>query len=307
MTTIPTGQGGGIAPATPATPVTGQPPAIPVAPVPPQPTPPTELLAGKYKSEEDLNSGITALINKQYATPEAKADYYKSLESGLGGQPTAPQQPQSQTPATTDGLQIQPPPQPDVTSMSPDQIVQAAGLTSEAIGEQFRTNGNLTDDQYAAFAKVSPAYNRLAVDSYLQAQAGQHAFMQSQIDTATSKATEAAGGDTQLTNLRQYAAANLSGKDAAFDALNAQLDSNPAIYAELVQYIKTKHATGMGAGGAQPLVNATLPAQGTGVTAFANNREASTMANDPRMQTDPNFKKVYDARMAMTPDQNFSL
>lgn len=115
-------------------------------PAPADAPPPSEqLLAGKYKTPQELEKA------------------YKELEAKLG----QPQQPAADAPAD-----------PAATDAAAQQAVSDAGLDFEALAQEVQTNGKLTDESYAALQRVG--IPKEIADAYIQ---GQQALVEKQIST----------------------------------------------------------------------------------------------------------------------------
>jgi hypothetical protein len=121
-----------------------------------------------------------------------------------------------------------------------DEILTAAGLKADELGAQWATEGKLTDEQYAALkAKGIP---KGVVNQHMQA--AQLAYTTT-MQTAQSQATQIAGGEQQLETLRQWAASNMP---EYLKPLNEQVRTNPALYPQLMEGIKTAYSMKHGAG-----------------------------------------------------------
>jgi hypothetical protein len=95
--------------------------------------PAPELIAGKYKTSDDLNKGILELLKKTHG--DDLSEFYKGLESGVGKAPETP-------PADPGNLQI-----PEVDTPNVDIAKYAT---------EFTTKGTLSDESMEAMSKVMP-------------------------------------------------------------------------------------------------------------------------------------------------------
>lgn len=218
------------------------------------------MYAGKFKQADDLYNGVVELHksmnlvpladfktiigeNKPFKDVIALEGYYKNLES-MRGKLTAP--PKADTPKADTK-------QPSTLSIDPakpaeigddagvDEILTAAGLKADELGAQWASEGKLTDAQYAALkAKGIP---KGVVNQHMQA--AQLAYTTT-MQTAQSQAVQIAGGEQQLETLRQWAA---SGNMPEYlKPLNEQVRTNPALYPQLMEGIKTAYSAKHGAG-----------------------------------------------------------
>lgn len=201
------------APAAPAAPVAEAKPAIPVPPPAPPITPASELLAGKYKSVDDLVKG------------------YKELESRLGAPKPA------ETPA--------PPPLPQTV----EEVLNLAGLKDSEVATQYLAKGELTAEQYAAFAKVGRG--RGEVDAFLAGQKAMREAQELQQQQILNESAKYVGGDQQLQTLLQFAGTL---PKARIDDLNARLaDKNK--YKGALAEILTEYKQTTGTANAAPVIS----------------------------------------------------
>jgi len=166
--------------------------AVPAAPAPaapptlPSDAPPageSTLLAGKYKTVEELVKG------------------YKNLESKLGAPPPAPAAP---APAGT------PAPAGVVPPIDAAAAVKQAGLDFEALNAEYAANQTITDESYAKLEKAG--IKRDIVDAYIEGQKALTERTQQGIYSTI-------GGEENYKGMIQWAAQNLDeGAKAAFNA-----------------------------------------------------------------------------------------
>lgn len=142
-----------------------------------------ELIAGKFKTQEDL-------VNS-----------YKELEQKLGSY------------------------RQETTQSTVDEIINAAGLSGADLAANFSTDGQLSDEQYAAFEKVG--FGKDVVDTFLR---GQQAIAQNSVyaqERIKEHAIKMVGGEQQLEGLMRWAATNLP--EGRVEDLNLRL-AEPASY-----------------------------------------------------------------------------
>ena len=198
-------------------------------PAPPAPEPQSqELLAGKYRSVDDLVKG------------------YKELESRLGRSPEA----QGSTPEPAGDQpegQPDPAPEPPPPPQSVDDVLERAGLQQSDLVSEWNTNGRLSDQQYESLAKQG--YPRDVVDSFYRGQ-------QAQLDTITRQAQTIAGGEQALENMLSWAGKALD--EQSQNDLDARLQ-NPRTAIEAVQALKQQYDAAIRATGSRPLLGGGTP------------------------------------------------
>ena len=252
----------------------------------------------------------------KFNTVEALEQGYKSLESKLGdparGQPPAtPTTPTTPaTPATPEAPAAAPPapqqqgenlgvqrPAP-VDANSPSEfvtgILQSAGLDATQVAQQYATTNQLLPEQYAALERVNSAYNKVAVDTFLQGQQSTAELMVSNEQRMKQAAIGTAGGEQQLTTLLAWAGANLN--DAELDYYNNQVTgpaANDVSSQAAVQWLMTKHTTSIGATGSGSAVpgEAPPPTGGGGFSSAAEFNAAFTEARSKNLYADPAFQE----------------
>lgn len=239
-----------VAPAPAPAPAAEAKPAIPVPPVAPPITPASDLLAGKYKSVDDLVKG------------------YKELESRLGAPKPA------ETPA--------PPPLPQTV----EEVLNLAGLKDTEVANQYLTKGELTAEQYAAFAKVGRG--RGEVDAFLAGQKAMREAQELQQQQILNESAKYVGGDQQLQTLLQFAGTL---PKARIDDLNARL-ADKTKYKGALAEILTEYKQTTGTANAAPVISGSPSAAGPAPFAspveYRNARKESA-AKYGNPQNDPNF------------------
>lgn len=215
------------------------------------------LLAGKFKTPADLEAG------------------YKALEQKLG----APKVPPSTEPASTLKIEGAAP-----AATTPAEIVTRAGLDPAAIGAEFKANGKLSDEQYAALN--GQGYTKPIVDAFLRgelAQAGQAEAAQQALRT---EALAIVGGEESFSHLAEWAKVNC--KQGEIDAFNKLVDgkeSTPETVRMGMQWLADRHAAATGTRAGSPNTLGAPPQ----LSAFDNRVDMARAMADPRYApTTPN-------------------
>ncbi len=171
----------------------------------------------------------------------------------------------------------------EVAGIAPAEIVQAFQSTKTATSP-----GEATAEQYAALDKLG--YGKGIVDQIY----GQMAtYAQGAMDKAVGEAETIAGGESQLKNLIAFASGALPGAQLA--EMQERLN-NPAQLPGAVRELMQLHREGVGAGGAQPLVEGD-GAPGAGAP-FTTKGEYIAATSDPRYRSDKAYRDSVDERAA---------
>lgn len=244
-------------------------------------TPTPELIAGKYKTQEELHKGIIALLEKQHeGNLEA---YYKSLETGIG-------KAQSSLPGAAgpaEGGEVNPEsvgtPQQDESKPpipgNVNDIIVKADLDGDKLTEEFATTGKLSEESYKKLEAIG--YPQPMVDQYL---AGQVALMQS----FNQQVFNVAGGEAQYDKMIQWAKTGIASDE--IQAFNELLDSGDMGKIKLaVGSLRTRYEAVFGNRPAEPnlikgVQSPSLP-QG-----YKSTAEMTADMRDPRYKKDPAFR-----------------
>ena len=178
---------------------------MPQVDIPPQDNnnpdnPQNELLAGKYKTEEDLQKGILEALKKQHNGDLVAA--YKTLESQLGKstsqqmdtQDTGSENKDDKSDTTSDA-------NTDLKIKVAKETVENAGLNFEKYQQEFLETGNLSEDSIKELE--SKGISKEIIDTYL---AGFQALVTQQKETIFNLA----GGEDSYKKIVEWASKNLS-------------------------------------------------------------------------------------------------
>lgn len=234
--------------------------------------PAAELLAGKFKSVDDL----------------AKA--YKELESKLGAPKDAAKQ--EETPAEDSAPAKMGDKAEDKAEETPAEDAPAeAALDIASMSAEYAENGTISDDSYAALEKAG--ISREFVDTYVQ---GLEAIQQ----VRQSQLFETAGGKAEYEALVKWGSQNLpeaqrNAFDNAVDA--AILEGDLTAVTMLVQGVRSQMA------GSEPNLLQTTNSSSSnpnGVQPFANQSAMMEAMRDPRYRSDPMYVAEVQARLAIS-------
>lgn len=222
------------------------------------------LLAGKYKSEEELSKGILELLKARNEGKDLEA-IYKELESGLGKQPSPDEEPQDAPKESSDQEQV-------------EAALEKAGLNFEEFSQEFQENGELSEESYEKLQKAG--LPKEIVDTYIE---GMKALAQQQFQEIYS----ITGGEEGYKAMIEWAASNLSEneKEAFNRAVMGDLtQAKFAVEALHVRYTKSNGEPPKG------LVQGQPPSTRDSVGVYRSLEEMKRDMADPRYHSDPAFR-----------------
>ena len=223
----------------------------------PEPT----LLAGKFKSPEELEKA------------------YKELESKLGQPKEAPKETQGE-----------PSEQP-----SEGLTVPETKLDFETLNQYYADNGSLSEAHYEALNKAG--FDKASVDNIISlAQAGAQA-QQGQMQAQEAELKNLVGGADRYSEMVKWASQNLS--DSERQTFDKAVGSDPGIAKMAIESLKNRWEKTVGTGSTSGMATgASSPAGGT--KGFESEAEMVQAFNDPRFNTSPSYRREVEARMAKT-------
>lgn len=221
------------------------------------------LIAGKFKTQDDL---IAA---------------YKALESKLGKptEPTLPTTSQTVETSVDPALAI-----PD--AFDPANPTYVPGLSAQQVMElankEFAANKTLSDSAYSALA--AQGISKEMVSAYI---AGQQATAQSQLDAAMATV----GGKDKYQTITAWAANNMS--DAEIAEYNAAV-ADPKTRALAMKALQGQYIAANGTAPGSLIAGGTAPV----AAAFASKAEMVAAMKDPRYAKDPAYRDSVRAKLA---------
>ena len=215
-----------------------------------------QLLAGKYKSAEDLEQAYLSLQKK--LGQEEETDYEESDEGY----------------AEEEGRDE------EVSEDAP-----AVSLINEASAEYYANDGQLSEETISKFSEMS---SQDLVNAYLEIQANnpqapQQAYEMS--EAQVNSVQNAAGGEANYNKIVEWAASNLP--DRQIDAFDSVVDSgNPAAINIAFQGLQSQYNESNGYEGRMLQGK---PAGNSGQL-FRSQAELVAAMGDPRYETDPAYR-----------------
>lgn len=234
---------------------------------------PERLLAGKYKTEEDLIKGIIEVIKRQNEGKDLEA-IYKELESGLGRRPAKGAKDEESKSKS----------EVDKAVEEAKEPLQRFNLDFDEFSKELSETGELSEASYERLEKAG--IPREVVDTYLD---GLRALAQQQFQEIYN----IVGGEENYRSMIEWASENLT--DDEREAFNATINSGLS-QAKLA--VEALHARYMREN-AQPPKNlvhgSTSPNTGEVYQSLA---QVVRDMNDPRYATDPAFRKQVQDKIA---------
>ena len=240
------------------------------AEAPVTPEAPAELLAGKYKSQDDLVAG------------------YKALEARLGAEPTPPVTPPTETPPAETTPPVEAPADAEV-----QDVLGKAGIDFTALSTEFETSGELSEATIADLE--AKGFPKAVVDQYI-------AGRQATGEAVVADLYNHTGGQENFDALLAWGGENMSPDEVS--AFNAALDSSNMADTKLAIDGVRARMTTAGAWGEPTLVTPSNQNPGTPSTGFTSQADMSEAINkrDGRGRqlygNDPQYTKQVEARMA---------
>ena len=215
-----------------------------------------QLLAGKYKSTEDLEAAYLSLQKK--LGQEEETDYEESDEGYA---------------------------EEEETDEEVSQYAPAVSLISEASDEYYANDGTLSEETIERFSEMS---SQDLVNAYMEM------YENGQVNTAqaaemseaqVNSVMNAAGGEANYNQVVEWAASNLA--DRQIDAFDSVVDSgNPAAIGIAFQGLQSAYNEANGYEGRMLQGRAPSSAGET----FRSQAELVAAMGDPRYDTDPAYR-----------------
>ncbi|WP_422049725.1 capsid assembly protein [Shimia sp.] len=211
-------------------------------------------------------------LPEKFATPEDLAKAYAALETKQG----APKQETAQTPEQTT--------QEEADQAAAD-VVSAAGLDMDKLGEKIVNNGDLDASDYEALAKQG--ITQEMVQAYV---AGQAAIG----DQLVTDLHNQVGGEENFNEIIGWAAENLSRPE--IEAFNNTVDNgSPEAVKMALAGLAARHKSE--AGSAPNLLGGQRKGEGGAGDVFRSTAEVTKAMRDPRYATDAAYRADVMAKL----------
>ena len=214
------------------------------------------LLAGKYKSAEDLEQAYLSLQKK--LGQEEETDYEESDE-GYAEEEESDEEVSNDAPAVS--------------------------LINEASEEYYANDGTLSEETIGRFSEMS---SQDLVNAYLEIQANNPQAAQQAVELSEAQVNSvqnSAGGEANYNRVVEWAASNLP--DKQIDAFDSVVDSgNPAAIGIAFQGLQSQYNE---ANGYEGRMLQGKPASSSG-DVYRSQAELVAAMGDPRYDTDPAYR-----------------
>ena len=216
-----------------------------------------QLLAGKYKSTEDLEAAYLSL-QKKLGQEEEEVDY-ESTDEGYEEEEESDEEVSPYAPATS--------------------------LINEASEEYYANEGTLSEETIEKFSEMS---SQDLVNAYLEIQANNPQANPQGIemsDAQVNSVMNAAGGEANYNRVVEWAASNLDNR--SIDAFDSVVDSgNPAAINIAFAGLKSRYEEANGYEGRM----LSGKAASSGGDLYRSQAELVAAMSDPRYDTDPAYR-----------------
>jgi len=218
-----------------------------------------QLLAGKYKSAEDLEAAYLSLQKKLGQEEQEEEVDYETSDEGYEEEEGSDEEVPDETPAVS--------------------------LINEASAEYYANDGQLSKETISKFSEMS---SQDLVNAYLEIQANNPQAPQQAVEMSESQVNSvqnAAGGEANYNRVIEWAASNLP--ENQIDAFDSVVDSgNPAAINIAFQGLQSKYNEFNGYEGRMLQGK---PASSRGEV-FRSQAELVAAMGDPRYDTDPAYR-----------------
>ena len=217
------------------------------------------LLAGKYKSAEDLEAAYLSLQKKLGQEEEEEEVNYEESDEGYAEEEGSDE---------------------EVSEYAP-----AVSLITDASDEYYANDGQLTEETISKFSEMS---SQDLVNAYLEIQANNPQAPQQAVEMSEAQVNSvqnAAGGEANYNRVVEWAASNLP--DAQINAFDSVVDSgNPAAIGIAFQGLQSRYDE---ANGYEGRMLQGKPASNKN-DIFRSQAELVAAMGDPRYENDPAYR-----------------
>jgi len=227
-----------------------------------------KLIAGKFKTQEDLEKA------------------YLELQSKLGAPKETPKAP-SEDPVND-------------LSIKAKEATESLGLSMDELQSHYNEHNSLSEDHYTALAKGG--LDKATVDAFIGEIAEARTIKaQVQAQEATKFAQsvkESVGGDEAYTSMVTWASQNWTPEQVqAYD--KATDSGDPALVRLAVDGLKAQYQANVGKGSTQGFVKGASKAS-SGLSGFESQQEMINAMNDPRFNSLPSYQEEVRQRLSRT-------
>lgn len=240
-----------------------------------------DLLAGKYKSVEDLEKAYKELQSKLGQPREETSDEGDEADEEADGDEEEDQG--EEQPPTQSAREIY----GDVVGGK----LEEAGVDFQSMSDRWASDGQLADEDYGQLQEAG--FSREMVDAYLQGLNYQATKDNQLASQEVAAIRQEYGGDAQYAAMIEWAAANLAKSEV--DAFNQVVNTQSLDVVKLA--VAGLHAKYTGAVGREPkLISGRAPKQAG--DKFESTAQVVEAMKDPRYESDPAYRRKVEQKLA---------
>jgi hypothetical protein len=166
----------------------------------------SELIAGKFQSQDELIAAYKELETKLGSNKPAEED-------GGADEETGGDKPEEQKPSDTERTEEDRVYEVEAYGELVASLFEKAGVRAKTLAEEFERDGKLSEERYEQL--ITAGASRSQIDAHLnEARGGQEAADQ-QVQVDASEVFKVAGGEAEYRKVQQWAAQNLSKEEVA--------------------------------------------------------------------------------------------
>lgn len=227
-----------------------------------------ELLAGKYKTEEDLQKGILELLKKDKGEEVSLEQIYKDLESEV----LTPKEDKNNTVQTTIPEEEK---EEDIEDLQKQKDESNIDFTKYE--QEFFNNGELSEDSYKELEEQG--FSKDVINRYIE---GTQALAEKQ----AQEVFEVVGGEEEYQKVIEWAGDNLT--DEEKQIYNQAVESGNISQAKFA--VEALYGRYNRNEGQKPSVIQGKTPQTNTSAKFNSRQEVTEAMNNPKYQTDPAFR-----------------
>lgn len=242
-----------------------------------------QLLAGKYKSEEDLNNGLMNLLVKQHGSVEAA---YKALEAGQGGSPedggnadadaSGDTSEDGDDPNNQDG---------DDSDDNTDDDSNDDYIDTSKFEEEYARDGKLSEESMTELEQAG--YSRQEINTYF---AG--------VQAQTNQVMDICGGQENYQRMAQWAA-NGGATEADIKAYDeAMYSGDMDRIRQAVTALNARYVAAEGTQNSGRIQPGQAQTGGPAGDTYGSWAQVQADMRDPRYSKDPAFVRMVETKLA---------
>jgi len=244
-----------------------------------------ELLAGKFKSQDDLVAAYKELEGKLGTAPE---------ENSEGGDQVSTDAPAADAVAPTEFFPSEKTDEmkaAEVDGYGPQlaSVFDAAGMDAKAVSAEYHRTGEFPERAYDALEKQG--YARNIVDSYLTGTSARAQVNEVTAQADVDEVQGSIGGAEEYAKMMTWASTNITQEEVA--SYNEAVSNGKASAQFAVEAMHNRFTKKMGS---EPSLLGGKPGSVTGEK-FNSTAELTAAMKDPRYKTDPAYRDIVAGKL----------